>query len=294
MIAPFLTLLAFVVALSAGLIFMLWIKDPTPAVWVAAALGSVGLILAFASRTTRLADLGMVVGITLLSGILGAGWKPERKIVFLAVGYAGLLLGILARFVAFTTALGSTAAAPSGNLPWDLARSAGFVAFVSATGAVVLGARRPSNLPLRGLPARIYALHRALGITSLFALAVHLVSLRVDTFIGFSWSELVFVPWTGDYRPLAVTVGWTAMLLLILTAASGGLRRILPGWRTVHALAYVTFAASLLHGVLAGSDSGSPWIIAVYLISLVCVATAILLRFFPALRPDRPTKGQTR
>ena len=283
MIATFLTLFALVLVASAALIGLLWRAKPVPAIWVASALGTLGTILAAASLTINLADFGTVLGIILLAGILGAGWNPQGKSIYLVVGYAGFLAGIVARFIAFTSSLEISTTAASNTIPWGLTRSAGFVAFLCATGSVVFGARRPSRLPLRGLPARIYALHRALGISSLLALAVHLVALRLDTFIGFSWSELLVAPWTGPYYPLWVTAGWVAMILLVLTAASGGLRRLLPGWRVVHLLAYLTFASSLLHGLFAGSDSGSVPILAVYLVSLLAVVVALVLRFYPGL-----------
>ncbi|HZB83859.1 MAG TPA: ferric reductase-like transmembrane domain-containing protein [Rubrobacteraceae bacterium] len=283
MIVTFLALFALVLVASVALIALLWRAKPVPAVWVAGASGTLGLILAAASLTTNIADLGTVIGVVLLAGILGAGWNPQRKSIYLVVGYVGLLAGILARFVAFTSALEISTVAASNTIPWGLTRSAGFVAFLCATGSVIFGARRPSRLPLRGLPARIYALHRALGIAALVALVVHLLALRLDTFIGFSWSELLVFPWAGPYRPRWVTLGWLAMILLILTAASGGLRRLLPGWRTVHLLAYLTFALSLFHGLFAGSDSGSYLILAVYLVSLLAVVAALLVRFYPGL-----------
>jgi hypothetical protein len=36
----------------------------------------------------------------------------------------------------------------------------------------------------------------------------------------------------------------------------------------VHAFAYVTFALSLIHGLMAGSDTGSPWALAFYAAAL--------------------------
>jgi DMSO/TMAO reductase YedYZ heme-binding membrane subunit len=69
-------------------------------------------------------------------------------------------------------------------------------------------------------------------------------------------------PWAGPYQLLPVTVGWAAMILLILTATRGALRRLLPGWRMIHLLAYATFALSVLHGLFSGSDSGSTLILA--------------------------------
>jgi len=296
MIDTFLTLLALVLVGAAWLIALSWRRKPLPAVWVASASGALGLVLAAGSLTINPADLGTALGVVLLAGILGAGWNPQGKPIYLVVAYAGLLVGTLARFVAFASVLGgSSTVAASNTLPWDLTRSAGFVAFLCATGAVIFGARRPSHLPLRGLPARIYALHRALGIASLLALAVHLIALRLDTFIGFSWSDLLVAPWAGPYQPLPVTVGWVAMILLILTAASGALRRLLPGWRTVHLLAYTTFTFSLLHGVFAGSDSGSYLSLAVYGMCFVAVAVALLLRFYPdMLRVGRHSAGGAR
>ena len=284
MIATFLALLALVLVGSAWLIGLVWRRKPLPEVWVASALGALGLVVAAGILTINPADLGTALGIVLLAGILGAGWNPQGKPIYLVIAYAGLLVGILARFVAFASVLGGNSiVAASNTLPWDLTRSAGFVAFLCATGAVIFGARRPSHLPLRGLPARIYALHRALGIAALLALAVHLTALRFDTFIGFSWSDLLVAPWAGPYQPLPVTVGWAAMTLLILTAASGALRRLLPGWRMVHLLAYATFALSLLHGLFSGSDSGSTLILAMYGICFVAVMVALLLRFYLGL-----------
>ena len=169
MIATFLALFALVLVASAAFIALLWRAKPVPAVWVASALGTLGLILAAASLTINLADLGTVLGVVLLTGILGAGWNPQRKSIYLVVGYAGLLAGIVARFIAFTSTLEISTIAASNTIPWGLTRSAGFVAFLCATGSVIFGARRPSNLPLRGLPARIYALHRALGIVAILA-----------------------------------------------------------------------------------------------------------------------------
>ena len=174
-----------------------------------------------------------------------------------------------------------------GSLTWAVARSAGFVAFLAATGAVLLGVRRPARLPVGGLPVRVYALHRALGITAVLALVVHLTALWLDSFVPLSWLQLLAVPWTSSYRPVALTVGFLAMVALLLTAGSGGLRRLLPGWRVVHALAYLTFGLSVLHGLLAGSDTGSAWAIALYAGALAAVGVTLLRRLLPTATHGR-------
>jgi methionine sulfoxide reductase heme-binding subunit len=173
------------------------------------------------------------------------------------------------------------------SLSWATARASGFVAFLAATGAIILGARRPARLSLGGLSARVYALHRALGIAALLATAVHLVSLWIDEFIEFTVSQLLLAPWTSSYEPFGVTLGWLAMLFLVLAAASGALRRLLPGWRVVNTVSYLTFALGLAHGLLAGTDAGSPLALAFYLATLLMVGWTTYRRFFSSKPPLR-------
>jgi DMSO/TMAO reductase YedYZ heme-binding membrane subunit len=77
------------------------------------------------------------------------------------------------------------------------------------------------------------------------------------------------------------------MLFLVLAAASGALRRLLPGWRVVHTASYLSFALGLLHGLLAGTDTGSPLALAFYLATLLMVGWATYRRFFYSKPPPR-------
>jgi sulfoxide reductase heme-binding subunit YedZ len=289
-------------ALAVALIVTLvvaWRKGTVPLAWAASSLGVLGLAAAVAGGTTRFLDLATVAGVVLVGGVAGAGWAPRGRVALLVAGLLGLAAGTYAHFVAlegiFTEAgfgWAAGAEAVPGQLAWGVARASGFVAFLAATAAVILGTRRPSALPIGGLPARVYALHRALGISAVLAMAVHLGALWADDFVEFAWRQLLLTPWTSSYEPFAVTLGWLAMISLVLTAASGGLRRLLPGgtWRIVHALAYLTFALGLVHGLLAGSDSGTPAALAFYLTALLVVAWAAYRRLFspkPPYRRDR-------
>jgi sulfoxide reductase heme-binding subunit YedZ len=234
-----------------------------------------------------LLDLATVAGVVLVTGVAGAGWAPPGRGGILVLGLLSLETGSFVRFAALAAVLPAAGtgwetvlAAASEQLTWGVARSAGFVALLAATGAMILGTRRPSELPIGGRPARIYALHRALGIAAVLGMAVHLVSLWADNFVEFTPSQLLLLPWTSVYEPFAVTLGWLAMISLVLTAASGGLRRLLPGWRIVHALAYLTFALSLAHGLLAGSDSGSTWALVFYALAPCTGGWAVYRRLF--------------
>ena len=286
--APLLALLSLVLAgaalavtLGVTLVVVLR-KGTTSLAWIASTLGAFSLAAAMGSGSVSLLDLATVGGVVLVGGVAGAGWAPSGRRTLLVLGLLGLAVGLFTRFGASAAAvpgLGSDweaiLAAVPGQLAWGVARSSGFVAFLAATGAVILGTRRPSGLPIGGLPARTYALHRALGIAAILGMIVHLATLWADDFIEFTWTQLLLVPWTSEYEPLAVTLGWLAMISLGLTAASGGLRRLLPGWRIVHALAFLTFALGFFHGLLAGSDTGSPAAISFYLAALLAVGWAM-------------------
>lgn len=261
--------------------------------WAIAIFSTLSLAFGMLSYSTHLLDLATLIGSVLFGGIAGAGWNPRGRRALLLFGFFCLIVGLIPHLGAMLVAGGGVGAGGvlgGSSLSWAVARSAGFVAFLSATGAVLLGVRRPARLPVGGLPARLYALHRAFGVTAILALALHLIALRLDTFISFSWAQLLVAPWTSSYRPVAVTIGALAMISLILTAASGGLRKLLPGWRFVHAASYLTFGLSIVHGLLAGSDAGSPEAIFLYLAALLAVGVTLLRRYFPA-SPGKQTRS---
>jgi hypothetical protein len=258
--------------------------------WTVAALGALDLLFAALGHTTGPLDLATVLGIVMFGGIAGAGWNPRGRGGYLVLGFAALIVGLLPHLLSIL-AVGSTVGASmvggGGSLTWAVARASGFAAFLSSTGAVLLGVRRPARLPVGGLPARLYALHRAFGLTAVLAVAVHLIALWADSFVPFSWVQLLATPWTSSYRPFAVTLGFLAMISLLLTAASGALRRVFPGWRAVHMASYITFGLSVFHGLLAGSDSGSPLALLLYLSALVAVGVTLLRRFSLRTREAR-------
>ena len=152
-----LTLLALGLACATAIAALLVVPARGPAprrAWVATALGVSALAAAALSGTTSVLDLPAVVGVVLVGGIASAGWAPPAKRALLAVGLLCLAAAAVARFLAFfeVAPVGETVARAVGgvSLSWATARASGLVAFMAATGAIVLGARGPARLPLGG------------------------------------------------------------------------------------------------------------------------------------------------
>lgn len=115
-------------------------------------------------------------------------------------------------------------------------------------------------------------------------LAAHVVLILADVFVSVSASGAL-VPFTAGYRPLALGLGTIAVYLFVLVAVSGASRgrlatsaRAARSWRRIHLLAYVGWALSMGHGVLAGTDTGARWTTAIYAGCGLAVLTAAASR----------------
>jgi len=159
---------------------------------------------------------------------------------------------------------------------WILARASGFAAYALLTASVLAGLvlkSRPFGSRLR--PATVTDVHRFLSLLGLGFLAVHGVALVLDRAVEIPLLALL-VPGVADYRPLWTGLGVVAAELMVLLVASFSLRRLIGArnWRRLHWASYATFALASVHGIAAGSDSGRPWALGVYLGALAAVAAA--------------------
>ena len=167
---------------------------------------------------------------------------------------------------------------------WILARASGFTAYVLLTVSVLAGLvvkTRPFGRAIR--PASATDTHRFLALLGLGALALHGGTLLLDSTVRLPLAALL-VPGLSPYRPLATGIGvLTAELMLVVYASFSLRRRIgVKNWRRLHWATYAIVAGATVHGLAAGTDSGRPWALGIYLgaIGAVTAATA-----FRALQP---------
>ena len=166
---------------------------------------------------------------------------------------------------------------------WYLARGAGFAALIAFTASTVLGALATTGRrSAQGLDRRYLRqmAHRSAAVTGIVLLATHIVLILTDAFVNVSGTGAL-IPFTAGYRPFALGLGSIAVYLFVLVAVAGAARGRLASsakgarnWRRIHLLAYVGWALSMGHGILAGTDTGTRWTTAIYLICGAAVVFA--------------------
>jgi sulfoxide reductase heme-binding subunit YedZ len=175
---------------------------------------------------------------------------------------------------------------------WLLARATGFTAYLLLTASVLAGLvlkSRPFGTALK--PATATDLHRTLAVLSLGALAAHGLALVVDDAIEIGLGALL-VPGLAPYRPVWTGLGVVAGELMLVVYASFSLRRRIGqrNWRRLHYVTFGIFAASTVHGLMAGTDSSASWALGLYLgaVGAVAFATAWRVLVPPARPQPRP------
>ena len=167
---------------------------------------------------------------------------------------------------------------------WYLARAGGLAAMVLLSVATACGALGSVR---RGVPERRVIwqyLHRTAAMTGLLLVVGHVTAVVLDAKSHVSL-EAVVVPLSSGYRPVAVALGVFAGYLFVFVALLGAARGRLAGsagavaaWRGLHAAAYLAWGLGVLHGFLAGTDSGQSWVRTLDLVVVGLVAAALLVR----------------
>jgi sulfoxide reductase heme-binding subunit YedZ len=159
---------------------------------------------------------------------------------------------------------------------WYLNRATGIVLLLLMTLTVVLGTlvRRHGRLP--GLPRfAVAGLHRNVGLLSALLLVAHVVTAVVDSYVDIGVTD-VLVPFRSGYLPVAIGLGTVALDLTVLIVVTSLLRDRLPRrlWKPVHLTSYLLWPVAFLHGLTAGTDLRSGWVLALVLTCAVATTGA--------------------
>jgi len=183
----------------------------------------------------------------------------------------------------------------SATLYWYIVRGSGFVAYLLLTTGLVAGLllslRWRTNTWPRVLTEDV---HQFLQLLALTFLAVHVASTLLDTFVHFTWYQ-VLIPFTRAYRVLWLGTGIIAMYLAVALALSIYVRRLIGYrvWRTLHYTGFAAWLLALGHGLATGSDTRATWAIVVYLATVLMVIGLLMVRFGGApLRLGQPPRSR--
>jgi sulfoxide reductase heme-binding subunit YedZ len=166
------------------------------------------------------------------------------------------------------------------NVAWYAARAGGMLAFGLLSATVLLGVLLAGRKALPHWPRfAVEDVHKFANVLTWTFVGIHGGALLVDTYFDFGLVH-VLLPFASPYRPAAVAAGVVGAELLAALALTNRLCDRLPysTWRRAHYLNFAVWLLALVHGVTAGTDSGSSWAAFVYLVAAGAVVGATTWR----------------
>ncbi len=172
---------------------------------------------------------------------------------------------------------------------WFTERAAGVTALLFSSLSVTLGLLMAARVLGKGIGSiEARALHEAVALATLAAIAVHGLAVLFDPVLGAGLSGLL-VPLASPYRAVGVAAGQLAaygMLALGLGYYARG--RIGPKrWRRMHRVVPAFWVLATAHALLVGSDRGQWWFLAA-LAPPVATALVLLIRRWLPRQPPAP------
>jgi sulfoxide reductase heme-binding subunit YedZ len=162
-------------------------------------------------------------------------------------------------------------------MTWSAARASGIVAYLLLTVIVLVGLTLSGRVRLAWPRFAVEDVHRFGGLLVGVFVWLHVLTVMFELSL-----RQVILPFTSTFWN---SLGVVSAELLLALAVTNKLRRRLPHrvWRNLHRLNLVVWIAASAHGIGSGTDSTSPWMLALYLLSIGAVTVAAVSRF--ALRP---------
>lgn len=177
-------------------------------------------------------------------------------------------------------------------MTWEIIRASGFAAYVLLAGSVIWGLLLSSKLLGRSASAKALTyLHEGLAVGSLLATITHMVALYLDEYIEFGVRALL-LPGVSVWEPQAVAFGIVSMWVLIIVTVSFYIRKRIGQkvWRAIHYGSFGAFVAAFVHGIMAGTDTGSPAALTLYGATGGVVAVLLIARVALAGESKRPVR----
>jgi methionine sulfoxide reductase heme-binding subunit len=172
------------------------------------------------------------------------------------------------------------AAANGRSALWYFARGTGVVSLLLLTAAVALGVLNAIRWRSERWPAFVITgLHRNVTLVALAFVGVHVLTNVADGYAPIRLVDAV-VPFVSAYRPIWLGLGAVAFDLLVALIVTSLLRLRIGyhRWKKTHWLAYAAWPVALVHGLGAGTDVRSGWMLVLTFACIAVVLFAVLWR----------------
>ncbi len=172
---------------------------------------------------------------------------------------------------------------------WLAARATGITAYLVLTLVVALGMilSHPVNQSTWKLSKRLFPWHENLFVFVVAFVLVHVVALVLDPYAGVGIGGAI-VPGLSSYRTVPVALGNLALYALLIAALTARYTKLLPPgvWLKLHRGSLAVWAMTWVHGIVAGTDTGS--LGPMYIATGAFMVAAGAYRYWVA-RKKRPT-----
>lgn len=174
---------------------------------------------------------------------------------------------------------------------WYTTRATGMVTLVLFTIVVTLGtfvANRIGGTYVGRF--EVNELHRSVSMVAIVFLAIHVTTTVIDSYVP-TGPLSVFVPFSSEYKRVAVGLGAVAVDLILAVWISSLLKVRIANttWRFIHWFSWLGFAISIVHGYLTGTDGRKGWGL---IVLAVCTAVGLADALWRYL--GRPTRAAGR
>ena len=180
-------------------------------------------------------------------------------------------------------------------MTWLLIRTTGLVAYAFLSAAAIWGLLVSTGILGRGTsPKNLTYMHESLSVAAILATIGHIVLIYFDEFIGFALGDL-FIPGRAAWRPTAVSLGIVAFYGLSVITASFYVRPKIGQrrWRLLHFASFGVYLSALVHGIAAGTDSGTVLGVVLYSSTATAIAFLTAVRGRLVARPAQNRSNRT-
>jgi predicted ferric reductase len=220
----------------------------------------------------------------------------QSFLVFVLAVFAGL---VAAAYVLPIWLPGMTASF-TGSAPkayWYLSRSAGFAALGLLWVSMMLGIGVTNKMARLwpGVPPAM-AIHEYTGLLGLFFAAFHALILLGDKYSQYQLVQLLMPFGSVQYRPTWVALGQIGFYAWFVIAITFYIRRAIgkKTWRVIHYASFICYLGALVHGLMSGTDTATPWAQYFYWISGGSLLFVLIYRILAGRRSARsPLAGQS-